>query len=186
MSTPAKGRGFTLIEMLVGLTITALLLLQGVPSITQFLRNSEIRSTAESIANGLRLARAEATRRNLPVTFTFTGTGGDPSWTINRLDTTTTTLVQPPIQSYAKLEAGKNSVVTITPANAVSVTFNGMGRLMTPSPLPTPNLQRIDVSSIVAGEARSLRVYVDDVHAISACDPSTTLKTAAPNDARAC
>ena len=57
-------RGFTLIELMVALAIAALLLLLGMPSFTTFLRNSEIRSTAESLVNGLRAASAEAARQN--------------------------------------------------------------------------------------------------------------------------
>lgn len=186
MITPSTGRGFTLIEMMIGLAITVLLLLQGVPSFTAFLRNSEIRSTAESIANGVRTARAEATRRNLPVTFTFTAGSGDPSWAINPFDTASAKLVQPPIQQYANVEAGKSAIVTSAPANAVAVTFNGLGRVMSPSPLGTPNLQQIDVASKVTGEARTLRIYVDDAHGIRMCDPDPALKAAAPTDARAC
>lgn len=186
MRAPRTYRGFTLIEMMVAFVIVLLVLLQGVPAYTQFLRNSEIRSTAESIANGVRVARSEATRRNAPVTFTFTPGGGDPSWAVNQFDTVASALVQPPIQQYATVEAGKNSQVAITPANAISVTFNGLGRVMSPPPVATPNLQRIDVVSKVTGEARTMRVYVDDVSGIRTCDPSTTLKTAAPTDARAC
>lgn len=186
MNSRSPSRGFTLIEMMIGLAIAVLLLLQGVPSFTAFLRNSEIRSTAESIANGLRTARAEATRRNLPVTFTFAASGGDPSWTINQFDTASAKLVDPPIQQYAKVEAGRSAIVTSAPANAVAVTFNGLGRVMSPSPLGTPNLQQIDVESKVTGEARTLRVYVDDAHGIRMCDPDPTLKAASPPDARAC
>ena len=62
----AKPPGFTLIELMVALAILALLLLLGVPSFTTFMRNSEIRSTAESIINGLRAASTEAANRNAP------------------------------------------------------------------------------------------------------------------------
>ncbi len=107
MATPTFARGFTLLELMVALVIAALLLSLGMPSFTTFLRNSEIRSTAESISNGLRAARTEATRLNKPVSFTLVG-GGDPSWAINEFDPATTTLIQPPLQRYAKAEAGSD------------------------------------------------------------------------------
>ena len=53
-------RGFTLLELVVPRTITGMLLMLGMPSFTTSLRNSEVRSTAESISNGLRAARSEA------------------------------------------------------------------------------------------------------------------------------
>jgi type IV fimbrial biogenesis protein FimT len=185
MATPFSAHGFTLLELLVALAISALLLTIGMPSFTTFVRNSEIRSAAESISNGLRMARTEATRLNAPVSFTLVG-GGDPSWAINAFDSTTATLIQPPIQKFAKLETGKNAKAVTTPANAVAVTFSGMGRIISPSPIATPNLQQVDVSSSVAGEARTLRVYVDDSRSIRICDPDPAIKLLVPPDPRAC
>jgi len=185
MSTPSSARGFTILELMVSLAIAALLLTVGLPSFTTFLRNSEIRSTAESISNGLRVARTEATRLNKPVSFTLAG-GGDTGWAINEFNPVTATLILPPIQQYAKLEAGKNSKAVTTPANAVAVTFNGLGRAISPSPIATPNLQQIDVGSLVAGEARTLRIYVDDARGIRMCDPDPAVKALVPADARAC
>lgn len=185
MTEPTSSRGFTILELLVAMVIAALLLTLGMPSFTAFLRNSEIRSTAEAISNGLRTARTEATRLNAPVSFTLVG-GGDPSWAINSFDLTTATLIQPPIQQYSKFEAGKNAKATATPASAVAVTFNGLGRVISPSLIGTPNIQQIDVSSLVAGEARTLRIYVDDTRSIRICDPDPAVKALVPADARAC
>ena len=69
-------------------------------------------------------------------------------------------------------------MVVRSPANAVSITFNGLGRIVSPSPIATPNLQQVDVASIVDGEARTLRIFVDDVHGIRLCDPDPALRTA--------
>ncbi|HVN35553.1 MAG TPA: GspH/FimT family pseudopilin [Casimicrobiaceae bacterium] len=181
----ARIRGFTLLELMVALTITGMLLMLGMPSFTTFLRNSEIRSTAESISNGLRAARTEATRLNRPVSFTLAA-GTDPSWTINIFNPASGSLTQPPIQQYSRFEVGKSAQVTRLPATAIAVTFNGLGRIISPSPIATPNLQQVDVSSIVNGEARTLRVYADDVHGIRMCDPDPALKAVVPPDARAC
>ncbi len=185
MLSPTFVRGFTILELMVAMTIAALLLTIGMPSFTTFLRNSEIRSTAESISNGLRAARTEATRLNKPVSFTLVG-GGNPGWAINEFNPTTATLIQPPIQQFAKLETGKSSKAVTTPANAVAVTFNGLGRVISPSLIATPNLQQINVASIVAGEARTLRIYVDDGRGIRICDPDPAIAALVPPDARAC
>ncbi len=79
VTTQRHRQGFTLIELMVALAIAALLLLLGMPSFTTFVRNSEIRSTSESIINGLRAATTEAANRNRPVTFSLKGSGAD--WT---------------------------------------------------------------------------------------------------------
>jgi len=68
----------------------------------------------------------------------------------------------------------------------VAVTFNGLGRIVSPSPIATPNLQQIEVRSIVSGEARTLRIYADDLHGIRMCDPDPAIKALVPSDARAC
>ena len=184
-TTPPRVRGFTLLEMMVSLTLAGMLLLAGLPSFTTFLRNAEVRSTSEAISNGLRTARTEASRLNRPVSFTFAG-GGDPSWSINIFNPVTGVLLLPPIQQYSKFELGRSATVTTVPGNAVAVTFNGLGRVVSPSPIATPNLQQIDVASIVSGEARTLRVLVDDLRGIRLCDPDPALLLLVPPDARAC
>ena len=178
-------RGFTLLELMVGLTIAGMMLIAGLPSFTTFLRNAEIRSTSESISNGLRLARSEATRLNRPVSFTLAG-AGNPDWTINIFNPVTGLLLQPPLQSYSRFEVGRSALVVATPVSAVAVTFNGLGRIISPSPIVTPNLQQIDVTSVIAGEAKTLRIFVDDLHGVRMCDPDPALLSLTPPDARAC
>jgi type IV fimbrial biogenesis protein FimT len=180
-----RHRGFTLLELMVALTIMGMMLLAGLPSFTTFLRNAEIRSTSESIANGLRLARSEATRLNRPVSFTLAGSGS-PDWAINIFNPVTGLLLQPALQSYSRLEVGKSARVVISPGNALAVTFNGLGRVVSPSPIVTPNLQQVDVTSDIAGEAKTLRVFVDDLHGVRICDPDPALRIMMPPDARAC
>ena len=61
--------GVTLIELMIGLAIVALVLFLGVPSFATFLQNTQIRNAAETTLQGLNLARAEAVRLNAPVRF---------------------------------------------------------------------------------------------------------------------
>jgi len=185
-----KGQGFTLIELMVGLAIFALLMLLGMPAFTTFLRNSEIRSNAESLINGLRTASAEATRQNARVVFTLAGGG----WSINQAnDPACTDLVQPPIQQYSTSEAGKSTKITVTPGGKTAVCFTGLGRIVNQG-TAGDHIQQIDVESIVTGEARSLRIIVDDVAAadpakprgLRMCDPDPALAALSPPDPRAC
>jgi type IV fimbrial biogenesis protein FimT len=186
MAADATSRGFTLIELMIALAIGSLLVMLGLPSFNEFLRNSEIRSTTESVVNGLRLARTEAVRRNQLVTFTLVS--GGPGWTLDQVNACPATN----IQTYSKSEGGTNTAAAITPAAAVSVTFNGMGRI-TPTATTascvaatTPNLQRLDISSTLALGSRSLRIVLPvdgGTQGIRACDPTPTL---ASTDPRAC
>jgi len=182
-------RGFTLIEMMVAIAIAALLLLLAGPPFTTFLRNSEIRSTSESLVNGLRAAATEAARRNKTVTFEL-ATGADwQFWVLDDDDATRKTL-----QTYNRKEAGSNSKITITPAGRLTVAFDGLGRVVNQGVLPSDHIQQIDITSIVAGEARPLRIIVDDPNPPAAgrarglrmCDPDPALAALVPPDPRAC
>jgi type IV fimbrial biogenesis protein FimT len=183
--------GFTLIELMVALAIVALLILIGMPSFTTFVRNSEIRSTAESLVNGLRAAGAEAANRNRKVTFELaSATGAD--WKFWVLDDDGVT--KRDIQSYSKQEAGASSKITLTPAGQLTVTFNGLGRVDIDPASPNNHIRQIDVASVVAGEARPLRIIVDDPNPPAAgkprglrmCDPDPALAALVPPDPRAC
>ena len=72
-----KSLGFTLIELLITMTIFAILMAAGMPAFNQWSQNSQIRTTAGSIRDGLTLARAEAVRRNATIRFQLTTTLGD-------------------------------------------------------------------------------------------------------------
>ncbi|EWS54273.1 MULTISPECIES: prepilin-type N-terminal cleavage/methylation domain-containing protein, partial [unclassified Methylibium] len=61
--------GFTLVELMVTITLLAILLALAVPSFTLWINNTRVRSTAQVLQDGLRQAQAEAVRRNRTVSF---------------------------------------------------------------------------------------------------------------------
>jgi type IV fimbrial biogenesis protein FimT len=67
-------RGFTLIEVMVALTIVALMVMLGLPSMSAYYQNAKLGSAAQTYAAGLQVARTEAIRRNAPVEFLLTNT----------------------------------------------------------------------------------------------------------------
>lgn len=81
---PLAGRagGVTLIELMVTLTLLGVLVLLGLPSFVQWSRNAQVRTVAESLQTGLRLAQSEALRRNRSVILFFTN--GDPASGVTR------------------------------------------------------------------------------------------------------
>jgi len=62
-------KGFTLIELMIGLVILSTLLALAFPAFTAMMQNSRVLNAAESFNTGLQLARAEAVRRNARVDF---------------------------------------------------------------------------------------------------------------------
>jgi type IV fimbrial biogenesis protein FimT len=117
---PYRQQGVTLIELMVALVILVILATIGMPSFTSFLRNTELRSSSESVYQGLQLARAEAVRRNVRVRFVI---GTDTGWTV-ATDIGTT------LQSKPAHEGGPNVSLTLTPTNSTRVTFNSYGRVV--------------------------------------------------------
>jgi type IV fimbrial biogenesis protein FimT len=69
-----KARGVTLIELMVVVSIIALLMALAAPNMAQWSANSRLRTVAEEFQNGLRLAQAEAIRTNRQAAFVLTNT----------------------------------------------------------------------------------------------------------------
>lgn len=63
-----KRRGFTLIELMVTLTVAGILLAVGVPSFIQLIANNRIATQTNEFIGALSLARGEAVRRAQPMT----------------------------------------------------------------------------------------------------------------------
>lgn len=133
-------RGFTLVELMIGLVILAFLLMMGVPAFTTFIQNSKLRSTAETFHAGIQSARAEAVKRNSQVQFILTDDAGDSSSTQTATASATgrnwlIRVQDPTTLLYTFIEgksATEGSGQTTTPSVAVSgtvssVTFNGFG-----------------------------------------------------------
>jgi type IV fimbrial biogenesis protein FimT len=62
-----RATGFTLVELLVTMAIAGILLAIGVPSLQSFLADQAAAASADELAEGVRLARAEATKRGMVV-----------------------------------------------------------------------------------------------------------------------
>ncbi|HEU4460940.1 MAG TPA: GspH/FimT family pseudopilin [Methylibium sp.] len=65
-------RGFTLVELMVTIAVFAILLMASAPSIGTWINNTRMRTVAQVLQDGVRLAQAEAVRRNRNVTFFLT------------------------------------------------------------------------------------------------------------------
>jgi type IV fimbrial biogenesis protein FimT len=60
--------GFTLLELMVVLAIAGVLLAVGIPTMSDFIRNSRITGAANDVMAALHFTRSEAIKRRMPVT----------------------------------------------------------------------------------------------------------------------
>lgn len=176
LSAFAKSRslGFSLIELLIGIAIMAILLTLASPDFKVWMQNSQIRTATEAIQNGLQLARAEAVRRNEPVNFIL---GSGSGWTVS-----TVAIPGTPIQSRASGEGSVNVTVSVTPAGATTATFNTLGRLANSATAPTQIDLDVPTSIIPASQSKELRINITSGGQIRTCDPNIT----ASGDPRKC
>jgi prepilin-type N-terminal cleavage/methylation domain-containing protein len=77
-----KQRGLGMVEMLIGVAIVSVLASVAVPAFGDWIQNSQTRTAAESIQNGLQAARSAAVRRNADVRFALND-GDELALTVN-------------------------------------------------------------------------------------------------------
>lgn len=68
----ARSRGFTLIELMVTVSVMAVLAAVAMPSFSTFMAENRAKSKAAQLAAAVQTAQFEASRRNREVLFTFT------------------------------------------------------------------------------------------------------------------
>ncbi len=181
--------GFSLIELMVTLAIVAILVVLGAPSYGQWISNTRIRTAAEALQNGLRLARNEASQRGTNVRFELTS-AGTSDWSICQLASaaaaTATCGAATPIQSFASKGGAGNvvvyastSVATLTTLSTAittavtansGVTFNALGR---PAGYGTAPIVRMDANTTATGGRRQV-VTVSSGGTVRMCDPQIT------------
>jgi type IV fimbrial biogenesis protein FimT len=66
-----KQRGFTLVELMISISIMGLITVLAVPGFTRFLQSWKLQGDANHFATVLRTARAAAVTKNTSVVFTF-------------------------------------------------------------------------------------------------------------------
>lgn len=198
-------RGISLIEFMIGFVIVGILIAVGVPSFKDWMQNAQVRNAAESIVNGLQLARSEAVHLNTSVRFNMNSPSGLTDWEVCAPTPANTANTPCPagaqiVQQRANQEGSPNARVgvyrlldgqpqanfslAIPPGNEMGthVTFNGLGRTVNDGP---DNTTRIDVTNPSSPTAKRLVVVIDNPGGnVRLCDPDMTVTN--PNDPKAC
>lgn len=172
-----NSRGFTLIELMIGLAIVAIALVLGIPSLNQFLDSSRLKAAATSFSSGLQYARSQAVARNERVQFTSNGAG----WSVATVAAPGTVL-----QSRANTEGGATRVNMAEASGLTTAIFNGLGASIKAD--GTAQVQLVfsfsspdNACVSAAGPIRCLDVRVSPAGQVRLCDPAV-----AAGDSRGC
>lgn len=196
---PAPARGLTLVELMVTLAVLAFLMLAGLPSLSQWMRNGQIRTVAESLQNGMTKARNEAVRRNARVWFSMvTGSSSascalsssSGSWVVSLASPTgacnqanSDTTAPRILERWAQSEGSSDVTVAVFDATCATaataqVIFDGFGRLTAPD----SQARCIVVNHSSGSDNRALRITISPAGNVRMCDPAVT----DTNDPRRC
>jgi type IV fimbrial biogenesis protein FimT len=189
-----KQRGFSLVELMIGLVVFAILMAIAVPSFSRWIANSQIRTAADTMMAGITLARSEALRRNATVRFQLTSTltsacvlsTTGTNWIVSLSDPTSLCNVDPStstapltIQKKPGTEGAPNAAIATT--GGTTIYFNGFGRLTTPAGIT--GITQIDISNPTGGACehvtagspmRCLRIRVSSSGNTKLCDPAVS------------
>lgn len=199
----AAERGMTIIELMIGLAIVAIVLFVAVPAFTIFLQNQQIKNAAQTVMTGLSSARAEAIRRNQAVRFQFVSnlTAGcvlatnSLAWVVSLADPAGNCEATPGdmgaaaqiIEKRSATEGTRNVVVATN--GGTTATFTGLGRLS------GAGITQIDFSNatgscehldLLNGTMRCMRVLVSPGGEARMCDPKVAAPVPPAIDPRAC
>jgi len=186
--------GFTLIELMVTITLIAILVMLAVPAFSTWIHNTQVRTIAESLQNGVRLAQSEALRRNQQVVMSFTNDTNpnlNPTAVVGGKNWSIQTVPSPYINSNvaeflgAGILAGVASGVGITGPSA-AICFNANGRLLTSAGTSTATTNCAAAGALTfnvsqANSDRPLNVVVQLGGQVRMCDPHLpALSTTSP------
>ncbi len=178
--------GFTLVELMIGVVVLAILLSLAIPNFQQWILNSQVRNAAESIKNGLQRARAEAVARNTNVEFALLGDDATCYDAVTLISSTCSSWeVRLPgsgvIDSRSSSEGSPAVKRTVTPPGATTATFNSFGLLAYNSGVTTAAAAAastltgilVDSTKLPADVSRELNVVISSPGGnVRMCDPN--------------
>jgi len=88
VSRMSSARGFTIVEVVVAMTVLALLISLAAPMYNSITASNRTRAAAYSLVASLALARSEAVKRNVTVSVSPAGTGWQDGWEVETGGTT--------------------------------------------------------------------------------------------------
>ena len=191
-------RGFTLVELLIGMTLLAVLIGLGAPAMGTYLQNSKLASVAASYFSGLQMARSEAIRRNVRTEFVLTDdpvstpdlanaltpAAGGRNWVVRAASGPGTFASAVEAKAGAEGEGSPAATAIVVTGSAPAVPFNGFGATADGAAYSI-EITRPGGGTCVhlGGTVRCRRINVSPGGQITSCDPAAA---SAVGDSRAC
>jgi type IV fimbrial biogenesis protein FimT len=135
---PAQ-QGFSLIELVISITIVALLLLAAVPALQSWVADARVRTAAESFQNAVRLAQGEAVKRSRTAVVMLTDStpsvdatpaANGTRWVVRLLERSTTDDEEGSLFVRGGGEASSGDV-TVSSNSVSLICFNAFGQQTT-------------------------------------------------------
>lgn len=168
-------RGVTLLEAMVVISIVAIVVAVGGPSLQSWIASGRLHVKAESVLNGLQLARSEALKRNTAIFFTL---AADSSWTVG-CSTTVADLnndgvddCPASIQAKPAEEGGEGTTLTLTPPTSTTATYTGLSILASTNKDGSVPFSAVNFAT--AGTTKTYRVTLSSGGQSKLCDPAVT------------
>jgi len=196
--------GITLVELMIGLVIVGILFALAVPAYNGWIQNQKIRTAAESLLNGIQLARNTAVTNNTQARFALCDSASswqvlvvsavaapDAADTVCGAGAAVTAGNEVRVQERSGQEGSASVAVLATSINpppatipiaddgSRSITFNGFGRVVANDPaVGGTSISAMEVA--VQGGNRQLLVTVRTGGSVRMCDPSLLLAATDP------
>ena len=202
-------RGFTLIEIMVAIVILSILLAVGIPSMRGWLTSTRATSAAEFYAEGMRMARSEALKRNVAsrLVLTTNTSNSQQDWQVDicvptsdtpcnagsgtwstatqALTATGTTDFQSVARSAKNLPGTGQMVVSVVPATATAVYFTPVGWV---NGNVANNVTQIVIAPPTGNDTAfpKTAVYITGGGSLIKCNPDSTAMSVGAKDSRKC
>jgi type IV fimbrial biogenesis protein FimT len=195
--------GFTMIELMVTLGIFAILTALAVPTMRTWVANNKVRTVADALQNGLRLAQAESLRRSRQVVFSLTNTvtpttipvaavANGAAWAIWTVPSMTDGS-EIPLFVQSGVLSNASAGVNVNSNGMAAACFNSMGRLVVNGGtnvlaitggaqcLPLAGTPPTQIFTITApGADRTLQVTLGAGGTVHMCDPTVAISDSHP------
>lgn len=195
--------GFTLLELIVTISIAALLAAAAIPAFGTWISNAKVRSVAESLQNSLRLAQTEALSRGQQIVVVLTN--GTPAWDSTPVANGKNWAVHAqPLANSADATATASATThpfiegsTYATRQGIAITgpallcFNASGRLVSSTSVAVPNAggATCAVAPVTYEVKHGTTASVDRVYRVTVslggkvrmCDANKTLSSSNPD-----